>query len=336
MTILPKNSTIPTHLWQKDLQSAFRKAEDLLDFLQLKAIDCPYSLALEHPFPFLVTPYFASQMRADWFDPLLLQVLPRSPETHIVEGFLADAVGDLAAQKAPGLLHKYASRVLLLSSVQCAIHCRYCFRREFPYGELPKTKISWEAAFDYIEAHPQVNEVILSGGDPLFADNQRLGQLIDRLRENKQIETLRIHTRLPIVLPSRIDEGLLQLLEKFTEQKSCIMVVHSNHAQELGIECATACKKLRHAGVTLLNQSVLLRHINDTVSVLNKLSQRLLQIGVMPYYLHQLDKVNGTAHFEVPVETGKKLMEELRLLSPGYGVPRYVQEIQGEGSKTPL
>lgn len=286
-------------------------------------------------FPVFVTESFVSRMIPnDPKDPLLLQVLPGFQESLTVPGFTSDAVGDLQARIAPGLLQKYAGRALLIATGACAIHCRYCFRREYPYHEDPRTLNDWEPAIEQLSADPSISEVILSGGDPLMLTDARLRTLCERLSQIPHIERLRFHSRLPVVLPSRVTPELLELLQQ--QRPQVIFVVHTNHAQEIDDSCARALSLLVRSGFPVLNQTVLLKEINDQTDVLERLSRRLTSLGVMPYYLHQLDRVTGTAHFEVPIETGKEIVAELARRLPGYAVPRYVHEIPGEPHKTGL
>jgi KamA family protein len=233
------------------------------------------------------------------------------------------------------MLHKYHGRVLLITTGTCAVHCRYCFRRHYPYVEAPHRPDEWEPAFREIEADQSVEEVILSGGDPLVLSDERLASLWSRLESIPHVQRVRIHSRLPIVLPDRVTDGLLDLLRGSRLQS--IVVVHANHARELEGDCGIALRKLTsRGGIMVLNQAVLLAGVNDTVAALETLSQSLIRLGVIPYYLHQLDRVLGAAHFEVAVARGLELMESLRVRLPGYAIPRYVREVPGELSKQPL
>lgn len=335
---LPRPFTLPDALaWQKEMQIAFRSLESLLRFLELDPAAAPESLQADPGFPILVPRGFASLMRkGEWNDPLLAQVLPLARETVAAPGFGSDAVGDLPSQVVPGLLHKYASRALMMISHQCAVHCRYCFRREFPYGDLPRGKDDWDEAWEYLAHAEGVDEILFSGGDPLFLDNRRLERILDRACALPAIRTLRFHTRLPVVLPGRVEPGLLDLLRAAAADRSVIIVIHANHARELGDECRVALTALRSAGAMLLNQSVLMRGVNDDADTLADLSRALIAAGVLPYYLHQLDRVTGTSHFEVEEARGRDLIAELRGKLPGYSVPRYVREVAGAPHKTPL
>jgi L-lysine 2,3-aminomutase len=318
---------------------AFRSLKPLLQFLGLSPETAPWPLLSDPQFPLLVPRAFAGRMRkGDWFDPLLLQVLPLASENVSVAGFNEDAVGDVAAQCAPGVLHKYANRALLLPTSVCAVHCRYCFRRHYPYHDLPKKRDDWEATWRHLEnsSAQGLEEIILSGGDPLSLEDNRLRRFWERAATLPHIRNVRMHTRVPVVLPSRIDDPFLELTRKMAAIKPVVFVIHANHAQELDGDVAVALASLRATGAVLLNQSVLLRGVNDSVPALKSLSQRLLDTGVLPYYLHLLDRVAGAAHFEVEESVAQGLIEELRLQVQGYLVPRLVREIAGEGSKHPF
>jgi EF-P beta-lysylation protein EpmB len=270
----------------------------------------------------------------DASDPLLRQVLPLKAEQLPVEGFGPDPVGDRPATRVPGLVQKYAGRALLMVHGACAIHCRYCFRRHYPYADLGASNPRLRGAVDAIAADSSLTEVILSGGDPLLLDDGPLGALLRRLDAIPHLRRLRIHSRLPVVLPERVTEGLCLAVGGM--RLSPVVVIHANHPQELGPDTASALGRLRGAGVTLLNQSVLLGGVNDRVDTLGELSERLFAQGVLPYYLHQLDPVQGAAHFQVPDTNALALLEGLRVHLPGYLVPRLVREVSGEAFKSPL
>lgn len=271
---------------------------------------------------------------SDPTDPLLRQVLPLGDELDPVAGFSADAVGDLAARTAPGLIHKYHGRVLLIAAGACAVHCRYCFRRHYPYGDDPRRLDDWGPALAAVEADPSITEAILSGGDPLMLTDARLAAVVERLEAIPHVRRLRIHTRLPVVLPDRVTPELLDLLR--STRFTAVVVVHANHPNEIVADCADALRSMTAAGIRLLNQAVLLGGVNDDAAVLADLSERLFDLGVLPYYLHQLDRVSGASHFEVSEARGRELMADLRARLPGYLVPRYVRESSGEASKTPI
>lgn len=271
---------------------------------------------------------------ADPRDPLLLQVLPLGVETESPAGFTVDPLEEASAHQAAGLLQKYAGRALMVSTGACAIHCRYCFRRSFPYGDEPRRLADWEPAFEHLRGDPSIHEIILSGGDPLMLSDARLAEIVARLDQIPHLDRLRIHTRLPIVLPSRVTARLIELLR--STRMTPIVVVHANHPAEVVGDCRDALRELVTSGLTVLNQSVLLAEINDDVECLAELSLRLINVGVIPYYLHQLDRVTGTAHFEVAESRGLELIEGLRDRVPGYAMPQFVREAPGEGHKLPL
>jgi EF-P beta-lysylation protein EpmB len=278
---------------------------------------------------------FAALMRVgDPDDPLLRQVLPIDDEERLVPGFGLDAVGDGPARAATGVIHKYEGRALLVATGSCAVHCRYCFRRHFPYADETAAANRWQSAIAYLRADPSINELLLSGGDPLSLATGKLAELTDSLRDLPSLQRLRLHTRLPVVLPERVDEALLDWLRGLPWPVA--IVIHANHAAELDARVGQALARLREAGALLLNQSVLLRGVNDDATVLSDLSERLFALGVLPYYLHQLDRVAGVAHFEVDDGSARRLHSELQSRLPGYLVPRLVREIAGAPSKTPL
>jgi EF-P beta-lysylation protein EpmB len=264
-------------------------------------------------------------------DPLLRQVLPLADELDSPPEFIADPVSDASAILTAGLLQKYRGRALLITTGACAIHCRYCFRREYPYSESPRSPADWQPAIDQLAADPTIDEAILSGGDPLTLVDTHLADLAERLARVKHLRRLRIHTRLPIMIPSRVNGDLVAWLRG--TRLAPIFVIHTNHPQEIDGAVAAALARLADAGIPLLNQAVLLRGVNDTADALTGLSRRLIDLRVMPYYLHQLDRVRGAAHFEVPISRGIELIEAMRRALPGYAVPRYVQEVAGEAHK---
>lgn len=278
---------------------------------------------------------FAARMRpGDPRDPLLLQVLPQLAELEQAPGYVADPVGDLAAREAQGLLHKYEGRALLIASGSCAINCRYCFRRHFPYGEEMAAAGQWRQALEHLRQDRSITELILSGGDPLALATPKLEELSRGLAEIPHVTRLRIHTRLPVVLPERIDPAFLAWFAALPLQK--VVVLHANHANEFDATVDAACRRLREAGATVLNQSVLLKNINDDADTLVELSERLFAAGALPYYLHQLDRVQGAAHFEVGDADALELVEAMRRRLPGYLVPKLVREVGGDASKRPV
>ena len=318
--------------WQRELADAVRDPGELC---RLLAIDLPLADEARRSaagFPLLVPRAFVARMRkGDRHDPLLLQVLPVAAERQVAAGFSADPLAEAAALAAPGLVQKYAGRALVLATGACAINCRYCFRRDFPYAESGATRAGVEAAVDAVAADPTIHEVILSGGDPLLLDDERLGRLVERIEAIPHVRRLRIHSRLPIVLPARVTESLTAILA--ATRLATVVVVHANHPAELDAAVAAALARLAAARVILLNQAVLLAGVNDSVAVLSTLSERLVEIGVLPYYLHLLDRVQGTAHFEVSEDAAKCLHEALRARLPGYAVPRLAREVPGEPAK---
>ncbi len=335
---MPENHASSLETFKCSLPKSFSSLDKLLDFLKLKAEDAPFKLDGSPNFRFLVPLEFASKMeKGSWQDPLLGQILPLELERQDNPGFCSDAVGDKHSEILPGVLHKYKSRVLIMPSSKCALHCRYCFRREFDYPEQPGN-FPYEKLGEYLSKHPEVNEVILSGGDPLMAPNQRLEKLGKALLPYPQIQTLRIHSRVPISLPERVDPSLLKLMDTWSQQfGSLVFIHHINHPNELsGQRTLDILDKMQKLKIIQLNQSVLLRNINDSSQILADLSRSLIKWGILPYYLHQLDKVKGSSHFEVPIAKGHKLMESLRIELSGFSVPKYVQEIPGEFHKRPL
>jgi EF-P beta-lysylation protein EpmB len=321
--------------WQRELSAAVRDVGELCALLGLSPEDLPAAASLPASaaqFPLLVPRGFVARMRQrDPRDPLLLQVLPTAAEDWDVAGFTADPLHEREALAAPGLVHKYAGRALVLAAAGCAVNCRYCFRREFPYAESGATRAGLEAALGAIAADTSLSEVILSGGDPLLLDDDRLGELVERIESLPHVRRLRIHTRLPIVLPSRVTDALAGILR--STRLACVVVVHANHPAELETSVAAAAERLAAAGAVLLNQAVLLAGVNDSADVLAELSERLVDLGVVPYYLHLLDRVRGTAHFEVGEERARDLLDALRRRLPGYAVPRLAREVPGEPAK---
>ncbi|MHB8473684.1 MAG: EF-P beta-lysylation protein EpmB [Gammaproteobacteria bacterium] len=317
--------------WQIALARAVSDPIELLKILDLEPGQFTLRLATRD-FPLRVPRAYIARMHCgNPHDPLLRQVLPLADEDLPSPGFGIDPVGDLAARAGPGILHKYHGRALVITTGACAIHCRYCFRRHFPYNEAQERAADWASVLDYLARDTRIEEVILSGGDPLALSDQRLALLVQGLDRIKHLQRLRIHTRLPIVLPERVDAQLLGWLTA-TRLKP-VMVVHANHAQELDAAVEAALDRLRRHGVHLLNQSVLLRGVNDSVPALQILSERLFNAGVLPYYLHLLDPVQGAAHFDVPALEAQTLVRELATRLPGYLLPRLVREQAGAAAK---
>ncbi len=321
--------------WQQQLSECITTIEDLCDYLGLSPQQLPAPTEAEKKFPLRVPVNFAASMeKGNPNDPLLRQVLPINDELIDYPGYGNDPVGDINAAVLPGILHKYHGRVLLINTGSCAINCRYCFRRNFPYNELQIGKRQEHQVVEYIQSDHSIVEVILSGGDPLVLNDSRLNQLLSRLKPVKHVKRIRIHSRLPIVLPARITDEFVETLVNCG--KRVVLVVHCNHANEINDRVIAAFIKLTNKGITLLNQSVLLKGINDNATALCELSERLFDIGVLPYYLHTLDKASGTGHFEVSEAKALALIKEIQNRMPGYLVPKLVKEIAGAEAKQPV
>lgn len=327
--------TAPAPNWRQAWRDAVRDPRELLAMLGLDALAAGISDAAAAQFPLRVPRGFVARMRhGDRHDPLLRQVLPVLDEDRIVAGFGLDAVGDAAARRGGGVIHKYNGRALLVATGSCAVHCRYCFRRHYPYAEDTAAAAGWREAVALVAGDASIHEVILSGGDPLSLADHKLAELTAALRGIPHLRRLRIHTRLPIVLPERVDAGLLAWLRGLPWPVA--IVVHANHAREFDAAVDDAMAALRDAGALLLNQAVLLRGVNDSVDALADLCERGHAAGVLPYYLHQLDRVAGAAHFEVGDAEALALHAALAARLPGYLVPRLVREVAGRTGKTPL
>ena len=326
--------------WQQLWRDAVRDPRELLGLLDLDAhtlglSDSGFPDAAAAQFPLRVPRGFIARMRrGDPHDPLLRQVLPIDAELRVQPGFDMDAVGDLPARGATGVLHKYEGRALLIATGSCAIHCRYCFRRHFDYSADTAAADRWRTALEYLRADDSIEEVLLSGGDPFSLSTPRLTEFTDALQGISHVRRLRIHTRLPVVLPERVDPSLLAWLGGLRQR--IVIVIHANHANELDASVGTALHALHSVGATLLNQSVLLRGVNDNIAAQVALAESLFDSGVLPYYLHQLDRVAGTAHFEVDDVRALALHREMAARLPGYLLPRLVREITGEPNKTAL
>jgi EF-P beta-lysylation protein EpmB len=327
-----KQPSAPANRWQEEMKVAFRDPVTLCNHLGLADSWLPGAIAASEQFPLFVTrPYVERMEKGNPADPLLRQVLPLGEELAIVPGYSTDPVDDAAAVAAPGLLQKYAGRALMITTGACAVHCRYCFRRHFPYSESPTGFADWQPALDAIRKDKSLDEIILSGGDPLTLTDAKLSQLICAIDQISHVTRLRIHTRLPIFIPNRVTDAFVELLRSL--RSTPVIVLHCNHANEIDAGVAVGVKKLRQAGAMLLNQAVLLRGVNDNTEVLANLSKKLATLRVQPYYLHQLDRTQGAAHFEVPISVGRELMRKLGATLPGYLVPKYVQEIPGGTGK---
>ena len=317
--------------WRQSLAQAFTNMAELCDYLQLDSSKLPLLTDLKS-FPLRVPRGFAACMTpGDPADPLLRQVLLSSDELLDAPGYSADPVGDLAAVAVPGVIHKYHGRVLLIATGACAVHCRYCFRRNFPYADLQLTGQRLQQAINYIAQRPDITEVILSGGDPLMLNDDKLAQILHQLDAIPHLQRIRIHSRTPIVLPERVSPELLTIFAAL--RKPLVLVLHANHPHEISTAVAAACAALRRHQITLLNQSVLLQGVNNSSPVLCALSERLFACGVLPYYLHMLDQAHGAAHFAVALPEALRLMDLLRSHLPGYLTPQLVREQAGAAYK---
>lgn len=322
--VRPQTPAKEAPTWQSELRNAVRDPAELCRLLELPASFAERSGGLRFPLR-APMPFVARMQKADPRDPLLLQVWPDiAEESPPPTGYSADPVGDLAAAHTPGLLQKYEGRALLITTSSCAIHCRYCFRREFPYTDNTTRGDRLATALATIAADPTIREVLLSGGDPLTLTDDSLSDLLQRIEEIPHVNRIRLHTRLPVVIPSRVTAQLLHTIRR--SRTKVVVVVHANHANELDTPVGDALQELRKTGALLLNQSVLLRSVNDTAESLTDLSERLIDFGVVPYYLHTLDRVVGAAHFEADAGVGEGLIAQMRRTLPGYAVPRLARE----------
>jgi EF-P beta-lysylation protein EpmB len=319
--------------WKVVISESFRDLKDLLEFCEIDQLET--DARIHQGFELRVTRYFASLIeKGNGSDPLLLQVLPRAQEFHKVPGFHRDAVGDNLSMPVPGLIHKYHGRVLLTLTGACGIHCRYCFRRYFPYNESNANYRVDGPVMEYITERPDISEVILSGGDPLMLSDQKLAVLVNNLNRVQHVRVLRIHSRLLSVLPERVTEGLIRVLQQFDGQ--VVFVTHINHSNEISGHNQAVFQTLSQRGYRLFNQAVLLKGVNDCPQSLVELSNKLFESHIIPYYLHRLDKVQGAAHFDLPQEESCWIYSELRRLLPGYLLPVMVDEIPGRHSKSPV
>ncbi len=321
--------------WSALCAQSIRDVPTLLARLQLTPADLGYhqELPSSWQFPLRVPePYLQKIRPQDPYDPLLLQIVPTAIEAQVVEGFVHDPLNEALHTPSAGLIHKYAHRILVIVTGACAVHCRYCFRRHFPYAEHRVADGVWQQLDRYLFAHREINEVILSGGDPLSLKEAQLYPLVDILQRHPQVIRVRIHSRLPVVVPQRITSALLDWCSALL--RPVILVVHVNHANEIDANFQHAMLRLRQQGITLLNQSVLLKSVNDNVAALVALSEALFSAGVLPYYLHLLDKVEGSAHFDISLPAAQSLFAQLLAQLPGYLMPKLVREISGAPSKT--
>ena len=321
--------------WQRHLAEAIRDVDELWQLLALPPDALPAAREAAKRFPLLVPRGYLTRIASGRLDdPLLRQVLPLAPELDDAPGFVVDPLEEGGCSPVPGLLHKYEGRALLVSTAACAVHCRYCFRRHYPYHDVARRGAWWEPSMEYLRAHPEIDELLLSGGDPLTLPDGILDALMRAAEDIPHLRRIRFHTRVPIVLPERIDDGFLQLMAN--RRLPVVMVVHANHRQELAGAVGQACLRLRRAGVTILNQSVMLAGVNDDPAILVELSRALFEVGVLPYYLHVLDRVAGAAHFLRSDKDVLAIHREVAARLPGYLVPRLVREEAGAPGKTPL
>jgi EF-P beta-lysylation protein EpmB len=320
--------------WLKQLANGISDPAKLLEQLEIDPKPWQDGFAARKLFAQRVPQSFVDRMeKGNPYDPLLRQVLPLSEEFEVHPGYSNDPLEE-QNNAIPGLLHKYRNRALMIVKGGCAINCRYCFRRHFPYDENKGSKSAWQQSLEYVAQHPEINEIILSGGDPLMAKDEELLWLIDHIADIKHIKRLRIHSRLPVVIPERITQALIQMLNETRLQ--VVLVTHINHAQEINQELRDRLSHLKQAGVTLLNQGVMLKGVNDSIESQVDLSNALFDAGILPYYIHVLDKVQGAAHFYISDQEAKAIMAGLMERVSGYLVPKLTREIGGRTSKTPL
>ncbi len=334
--------------WKEEMANAIRTPDVLAQRLSITDPEQINWMQRSHAqFPICVTEIYLQKIECNNpNDPLLRQILPIAPELETHNDFQIDPVGDLNAIYGNGLIQKYAGRALLITTSACAIHCRYCFRRHFPYAQQHASTQNWEKTLAPIATDSTIHELILSGGDPLVLDDEKLENLLHTAKQISHLKTIRFHTRIPTVLPSRITEKFCNLLQEIQRkmhndtqaknQLKIVIVLHINHPNELDETASRAIEKIKKTGTTLLNQSVLLHKINDSIETLISLSEKLFETGVLPYYLHLLDRVQGAAHFEVPEEKAIALIEEIGAQLPGYLVPKLVREVAGEKRKIPV
>lgn len=319
-------------VWLTELSEAFNNPAKLLQFLQLNISDFEADISARKLFALRVPKSFAEKMeKGNPKDPLFLQAMSLKEEFIQVESFVTDPLEEQKSP-APNILHKYHNRLLFMVKNSCAINCRYCFRRHFPYDEIKGNKAIWQESLNYIEEHTELEEVIFSGGDPLMAKDQELDWLLENLEQIPHIKTLRIHSRLPVVIPNRITSELCERLSK--SRLKIVLVTHINHPNEIDLFFAEKMKKLKKSNVVLLNQSVMLKEVNDNAQTLKALSDKLFDYGILPYYLHLLDKVAGASHFYIEDKKAIEIYQELQRITSGYLVPKLVREIAKEPNKT--
>lgn len=332
--IIPQN-LVQLHVsWQKELANVVTDPKILLEMLQIDPQIYQDNFPARKLFPVRVPKPFIKKMAlGDIHDPLLQQVMPLKEEFNHIDAYSSDPLEEHDTV-AEGLLHKYSNRVLMIVKAGCAVNCRYCFRRHFPYADNSPNKVRWQPALNYIAAHNEIDEVIFSGGDPLMASDNHIAWLINEIEAIKHIKRLRIHTRLPVVIPNRVTDEFVNILSN--SRLICSIVLHINHANEIDDDLISAIKPLIRNNIRLFNQSVLLKNINDNSVTLAQLSEKLFDNGIQPYYLHVLDKVQGAAHFDINEDEAKEIYKQLMANVSGYLIPRLVREIAGEANKTPL
>ncbi|MEL0621642.1 EF-P beta-lysylation protein EpmB [Marinomonas arenicola] len=325
--------TDSTFTWSQHLSKALTSLPELIQHLNLPTSMVKDGGDAQTAFKLLVPrPYLSRIESGNPKDPLLLQILPSAAEMQVVPGYTADPLEEADHTPQKAIVHKYKRRLLVIAAGSCAVNCRYCFRRHFPYGENQLAQSEWQSVIDYLIAHPEVNEVILSGGDPLMMKDSLLADKVAKLESLPQIKRLRIHSRLPVVIPQRVCDEMLHWIKK--SRLDIIMVWHINHANEVDDQVIHAATQLKQAGVTLLNQGVLLKGINDTVDAQVNLSEAVFKAGLLPYYMFTLDPVDGAAHFDISIEQAQRLMGKVAAELPGYLVPRLAKEIPGKQAKT--
>ncbi|SCA62736.1 L-lysine 2,3-aminomutase [Chlamydiales bacterium SCGC AG-110-M15] len=323
-------SPTATSLWRRIQRKTINNWDVLAEFLDLSP-EQSMQIASKQTFPLHLPVRLANKIEKGTLDdPILKQFLPTSDEETVTADFLIDPVGDKNSQKESKLLHKYHGRALLVCTSACAMHCRYCFRQHFDY----ETSSSFDLELEQIASDDTISEVLLSGGDPLSLSDRVLKGLLENLSAIPHVKRIRFHTRFPIGIPERLDDAFLDMLSKIPSQ--FYFVIHANHPREIDEDVAYYLKRLVNAGIPVMNQSVLLKDVNDNLETLKALSEVLINHSIIPYYLHQLDRVQGAAHFEVSEERGHELIAQMLECLPGYAVPRYVREIAGMKSKTPL
>ncbi len=321
--------------WQTILSQTIDSAQELIEYLHLPEALIAPAEAASQGFPLRIPrPYLERIRKGDPEDPLLKQVLPLGAELQAVTGFVTDPLAELSSNPSNGIIHKYHGRVLLVLTGACAINCRYCFRRHFPYADNRLGPSQWQQVLDYIRTDSSIEEVIFSGGDPLVSSDSRLDKMIHDLEQISHLQRLRIHTRLPVVVPQRVTATLTEILRN-TRLKT-VLVLHINHPNEIDTTVTQAVSRLKAAGTTVLNQAVLLKGVNDSVATLKRLSETLFDSGILPYYLFTFDPVAGAAHFDIPDAQAQQLMQQLHKVLPGYLVPKLAREVPGKGAKTLL